>query len=140
MEEKHWSADEFLARLYGVGPLNAHLETCAECRARLEALQLRRESLRAGIPELPAGFLARQRQAIYYRLEGRALWMPLQPASLLAAVLLAFVIMTVLRPAPPGLAPDTTSDAEVFEEVFAVATSAEPIAVEPVRSLFEVQQ
>lgn len=140
MADRHWNDDEILARLYDVGPEDGHLEACDECRKRLEALQLRRKSLRAREPEVPADFLAGQRHTIYERLERKPLLFRPQLAPSLAALLLVLVIMTVFRPAPQRQAMGPVSDANVFEDVFKIATSIEPSAVEPVRSLFEEQQ
>lgn len=140
MEKRHWSADDFLALLYGVGPEDTHIAVCSECRTRFEELLLRRERLRSREPELSAEFLSRQRRAIYERLEQKPLWLRLQPAHLLTALLLAFVILSIFRPAPLVQPTDTASDAGIFEDVFAIATSSEPAALEPARSLFEAQQ
>jgi anti-sigma factor RsiW len=140
MADRHWSDDEIVARLYDVGPQDGHIEACPQCQMRLEELQLRRKSLRANDAELSAEFMALQRQAVYKRLEPTPLLSRLRPAPLAAALLLAFVIMTVFKPAPPRLPEEVTQDTGIFEDVFEIATSTEPSAVEPVRSLFEVQQ
>ncbi len=139
MEELQWDADDFLARLYGIGPPDGHLATCSECRARMELLRQRRESLRATDPELSSEFLSRQRLAVYERIEQRPVWVRMRPAPFLAALLLAFVILTVFKPAPKHPA-ETTPEVGVFEDVFETAASAEPSALEPARMLFEVEQ
>jgi anti-sigma factor RsiW len=140
MADRHWHDDEILARLYDVGPQNGHIEACYECRTRLEALQQRRESVRAREPEVPADLLAGQRRAIYERIERKPMLIRLRLAPSLAALLLVLVIVSMFRPAPQRQAMDPAADASVFEDVFKIATSTEPSAVEPVRSLFEEQQ
>ena len=140
MANIHWSDDDFLARLYGIGPEEAHLGTCEECRARWESLQLKREQLCSQESQVSQEFLARQRQAIYERLKGKPRGFHLRPASTLAALLLILVIVSLFRPSLQREPIDTMSDIKVFEEAFEIASSSEPSAIEPVQSLFEVRQ
>jgi predicted anti-sigma-YlaC factor YlaD len=140
MADRHWSDDDLLARIYGIGPQDGHLDSCESCRGRWQELQLRRERLLVREPWIPQDFLAAQRHSIYERLEGKQRGFHLQLVHTLAALLLVFVILTVFGPAPRRQPVDTTSDDKVFEDVFEIATSTEPSAVEPVQSLFEVQQ
>ena len=139
MAGRHWSDEDLLARLYGIGPQDGHLDTCESCRGRWEKLQLRRERLLAMESQVPQDFLAAQRRSIYERLEQKPRWFHLELVPSLAALLLALVILSMFRPAPQRHPVGTASDDIVFEEAFEIATSTEPSAVEPVRSLFEVQ-
>jgi hypothetical protein len=140
MTERHWGDEELLSRLYGFGADDGHLEQCEQCRARWNDLKLGREKLLARQPQIPVEFLSAQRRAINARLERKPYWIrpPLAPS--LTALLLILVILTVFRPAPEKEPQDTISDVQVFEDVFNTAAGTEPSAVEPVRSLFEVQQ
>jgi hypothetical protein len=140
MAVRHWNDDELIAQLLCGGPADRHLESCEECRARLERLQLRREELLSGTPEVPGDFLARQRHAIFRRLEAKPRLLRLETAPVLALLLLVLVILSVFRPVPPSPPADVASDAMIFEDVFNTAARTEPAAVEPVQSLFEVQQ
>ena len=140
MADTHWGDDDFLARLYGIGPEDAHLGTCEECRARWESLQLRREQLCSPESQVSQEFLARQRRSIYERLEGKSRRFHLRPAPTLATLLLILVIATLFRPSLQREPMDTISDVGVFEEAFEIASSSEPSAIEPVQSLFEVRQ
>jgi predicted anti-sigma-YlaC factor YlaD len=140
MADRHWSDEDLLAWLYGIGPQDGHLDLCESCRGRWEELQLRRARLLAREPWVPQDLLAAQRRSIYERLERKQHWLHLQLVHALAALLLVFVILTVFRPVPRRQPVDTASDDRVFEDVFEIATSTEPSAVEPVQSLFEVQQ
>jgi len=140
MADRHWSDEELLARLYGIGPQEGHLDSCESCRERWEKLQLRRGRLLAREPRVSQDFLAAQRYSIFERLERKQPWFHMQLVHALAVLLLVFVILTVFRPTPRQQPVDTASDDKVFEDVFEIATSTEPSAVEPVRSLFEVQQ
>jgi len=101
---------------------------------------MRRAELCAREPEVPADFFAAQRLAIYRQVERRrhlsARWL----VPLFATLLLAVVIIIMFKPAPRRQAVNVVPDTQVFEDVFKIATSTEAAAVEPVRSLFEVQQ
>jgi hypothetical protein len=141
MENQHWSKDEFLAALYGAGPLDNHPDTCAECGRRWDQLLKRREVLRRVRPEVSQDFLAAQRRSILARLEPSSRVLRIRLAPLLAAALLLCVILTVIRKAPgPEMAPDIVMDNQIFEEVYSLASSSEPQAVQPLRSLFEESQ
>lgn len=140
MVNSHWSDDDLLDGLYGIKPPDEHLGACEECHRRWERLQLRREELCAPEIQVSQEFLARQRQAIYERLVLKPRWFNLQPAPVLATLLLFFVILTVFRSTPLKPPPASMSDAEVFEDIFNIASSIELSAVKPVQSLFEVQQ
>ncbi len=140
MTERHLNDEELLVRLYGLRGDDGHLAACGLCRARWDDLRRLRKRLLEREPQIPEELLAEQRQSIYSSLERRPTSIRLSPAPSLAAVLLILVILTVFRPAPEKVAPDTPSDVQVFEEVFQTAAGTEPSAVEPVRSLFEVQQ
>ncbi len=140
MAGKHWSDGDLLEALYGVGPQDEHLSGCQECRARLNAMQARREHLRAADIRVSQQFLDRQRWAILERLKPKTRRFHLQPAPVLAAMLLLFVILSIFRPAAEIQPFVSESDALVFEDIFDIASSLEPSAVSPVHSLFEVEQ
>jgi hypothetical protein len=140
MKDQHWSDDDFLAGLYGIGPPDEHLRACDKCRTRWEMLKYRRERLLAKDAPVPQRFLDRQKLAIYERINRKASWFNLRPAPVLAALLLFFVILSIFRPAPQTRPFVSKSDAEVFEDIFDIASSAEPSALQPVHALFEVEQ
>ncbi len=138
MENRHWSDDDLLAELYGIGPADGHLSVCPDCRRRWEWFRNRRDQFLRTEPVVGESLLVEQRRAIRARL-GRHQRIPrLQPASLLAALLLICVILTVFRHTPKStLSGDTAADEQMFEEVYSLASSPEPQAVEPLQSLFE---
>ena len=89
-------------------------------------------------PEVSQDFLAAQRRSILARLEPRPSVFRIKLAPLLAATLLLCVILTVIRKTPdPEMVPDIVMDSQIFEEVYSLASSSEPQAVQPLRSLFE---
>jgi hypothetical protein len=140
MAGKHWSDDELLSRLYGVGPENSHLEECAECGERWRRLLAARERVLES-PGVPETFLAAQRRAIYERLEHRAetaRGFSLTPGLAVAVMILLALLVAGPRPKEqPRLA---SSDAQFFSEIYSVVQSTEPAAIEPIRGLFEVEQ
>ncbi len=141
MENRHWNDDDLLAGLYDVGPADGHLAECSDCRQRWEWFQNRREQLLAAEPAVSESLLAEQRRMVLTRLAHHRGFLHLQPASVLAALLLVCVILTVFRHTPKStLTGDTAADEQIFEEVYSMASSPEPQAVEPMQSLFEESQ
>jgi len=137
---KHWSDDELIARLYGVGRQDGHLDGCAECADRWKALAAARARV-VQPPALPEGFVAGQRRAIYRRLESREPSRALLPyASAMATAALIFLAVLLYRPAPAPHPALVSSDAELYSEVYSMVQSSEPKAAEPIHALFEVQE
>ncbi|MGQ9634807.1 MAG: hypothetical protein ACUVXB_11255 [Bryobacteraceae bacterium] len=141
MAQKHWTDDEFIARLYELGPQDGHLEECPECAARWRQLLARREELRAPLP-MDEALLARQRQAVYEAGQtppARRLVLYGLAAAASAAVFA--VALSVHRlagpPAPVTDAPQMISDSELLADVYSLVQSPQPAALEPVRALFE---
>jgi anti-sigma factor RsiW len=141
MSDEHYSDDELVARLLGLGPEDAHLDTCEHCSRRWAQVRDRRQLSRFGGPDVPAELLAAQRRAVYERVErkprkSRSSWVPL-PAAALLLLLLAFA---VFRPSPQEPSTDVISDDKALQDVFTVASGIEPAGLKPVKSLFEVQK
>ncbi len=138
MTSRHWKEEELIARLYGVGPLDRHLEECGECAARWRRLLAARERQ---VTEEPVSeeFLAAQRQAVYGRLEAarsRSRWLAIGPPALATA---AVVVLGIVLSRPSPVAPRDPSDAELFAESYSLAQSLEPVAVEWMHGLFETE-
>jgi len=140
MEDGHREDEDLVAQLFWAGHDDSDLNGCGDVRAQEEALHLGRERMQ--LPELRVSeeFLARQRQAVYRRLEQKPLRNRLQLAPVLSAVLLALVILTLLRTGTQRQDTSIVSDSAIFEDVFRTAAGTEPSALEPMRSLFEVRQ
>src|SRR5436309_7674721 len=86
MGARHWSDEDILAGLYGVGPMDGHSNDCADCRRRWELMRRRQEELRLAEPNLSGAFLASQRRAIMARTEAPPRSSGLQLVPWLAAV------------------------------------------------------
>jgi hypothetical protein len=141
MYDKHWSEEELVARLYGVGPEDGHLDVCDSCARRWEAVRCRYENLRrpAGF-EVSEEFLAAQRRAIHARLREKRHRFPRVLVPVLVTLLLAAIVV-VHRPAPESPPPvEKISDAQLFDDVFRMVSDPAPSAVGPIRSLFEEQK
>jgi hypothetical protein len=139
MSDQHYSDDDLVALLLGLGPADAHLENCELCSARWNKFR-QVHQLRHTEIELPEDLLAAQRRAVYARIEQkpvkfRSAWLPLPFAALL--VLLMF---TVFRPASQKITIDVISEDKALQDVFTVASRIDPAGLKPVKSLFEVQK
>ena len=136
MNGRHWSEDDFVNALYGVGPEDEHLGECADCRGRWTQMTAQRaEAMRQ--PEVSHEFLAAQRRNIYRRLDRRrpGRVARLTPAfAAFAALLIGFYFF---RPSPaPAPAPLQMSDAQLAE-IISVEQASEARAAKPIEALFE---
>jgi hypothetical protein len=159
---KHWTETDFLNRVYAVGPEDGHLRECEQCRMRWQAWEAARErELRhCAEQEVPADLLARQREAILERVARQqhrgwiaALLPPRwNPALGLAAMALIAVLVwqspiatrsttdeRLAETQTPAVAMQT-ADAQLMAEIYNTAYETEPVAIAPVRELFEERQ
>ena len=139
LEDNHWTDEDLLDRLYGIGRADTHLDECGNCQARWQALmEARRRVIEP--PVVDEAFLAAQCREIYRRLDagdGRARWRWV-PALAMAGVALLAVVVSRPVPAPaPSLA---LNEPQFFAEVQDVASSYEPQSVVPILGLFEEKQ
>lgn len=141
MRERHWTDEELIARLYGVGPSDGHVEQCAECSGRWRDLMAARERVLQERPVVADSFWAAQRRAVMDRIEHRThkpwMWSLTPVLSTVALVLMAIVLS---RPVPVEQPVLSSSEAELFTDIYSEVHSAEPAAVTPIRGLFEAGQ
>jgi hypothetical protein len=142
---RHLSDDELIDRLYGLGD---RVHECAQCDARLRAMEQRRIEIASATP-VSGDFLAAQRRGIYSRLgqspKSQLSWAPATVAALCLAVAGLVVLHTSPRvPAPSGVSshavshPDAAAaDAQLFSDVYAMEQSSEPRAAAPIHALIE---
>jgi predicted anti-sigma-YlaC factor YlaD len=150
--EKHWSDEQLIDHLYGVGPADRHLSDCAKCRDRLDTMQAARRDREACYqPEeaLRPEVLAAQRRAIYRRIDRQAAlpwWSIPRRAWASAALALTLVVggLTVYRDpqlfqrrAPEHSEPVKVSDAQLADQVGQIADNTEPEPAAPLEALFE---
>jgi hypothetical protein len=147
MNSRHWNESELLDALYGLGPVDGHLDTCLECRARFDVLTARHRELRAADTGAIADHasLARQRRAIAERTEARSVasWWPEMRVHVAGAVAgVATVVLAVLLiqpgdvPAPPQ-PPRIGADQQLLTDVSVMVDSPVPTTVAAIRGLFE---
>jgi predicted anti-sigma-YlaC factor YlaD len=143
----HWTDDELIEHLYGVGPSDAHLNVCRKCQARLSAAQSVRRTLEADLGKSDAemashDFLMSQRRRIYARLSrppnrwagisiGR--WAP--AAATLLVVAGGLVVYDQRSRHDVGNRP--LSDVQLARDVSCMAADSEPRSTAPLRALFE---
>lgn len=136
MWSEHWSDEQLIAHLYGIGPEDGHLAGCGECRSRLAAVEAYGKSVlaRAGTNNVPVDFLARQRRAIYARLEERRGWLQVRRLApgLAALALAAGIAVTYEHRRPVEI-----TDAELVRQVSQMAENPTPHAIAPIEALFE---
>jgi hypothetical protein len=138
---RHWTDDELIDSVYGIGPADDHLESCAECRGRRARIEARRVEI-AREAEPPAAILAAQRRAIYARAEQHAFrpgWMRAAAAS--AGVAALAVALMVFQPGTQTKRVDTAAvDPQLFAEALSAVSTEEPRAAQPIYALFEEAQ
>jgi hypothetical protein len=147
MNGKHWSDDELLDRVYGVGPEDDHLNVCAECEQRWLALSASREALvsRTSVESanLTPAQLLRQREAVMARIErssGFLLpWRAVVAFAGAAAMMVGFIVYHPEH-SKPVTVQTASSDAQFFSEIYSEVEQMEPRAVKPMRRLFQEQQ
>jgi len=143
MNGNHWTGDELVAHLYGVGLDDGHERNCAECRARIAAMRARREET-SSEDGVSAGFLRSQRVAIAQRIETRraeweAWWRTPVWVALMAALAL---VLSAPRPASePTMAGglNRSQEAGMYLDIYQSISSEEPRALAPMHGLFEEQ-
>ena len=147
----HWTDEQIVEHMCGVGPDDGHLDACAECRQRFSAMQEQRRKVEhdaADSTEPSPDFLAAQRRAIYGRLATGAagsrlrssMWRWASAGAMLVAVgggLFLFEDGSHFELARHrSAAPAAISDSQLAAEVSQIADSAEPTATEPLEALF----
>jgi hypothetical protein len=137
MNGAHWTEQDLVDHIYGLGPDAAHLDGCKECRARVEAMAVRRQEL-AREPDVSNEFLAAQRRNIYRRL-GRYPRQSVRLMPAFAAVLMLLVSFLVFRPAHLRQEPVAipAADTKLVSDMYALDQNPEPQAVETLHALFE---
>ncbi len=141
----HWTSDELLASLYGVGPSEDHLARCADCRARLEVMRSNREGIElaaAPAEEVSSVFLAAQRRAVYQRLNQPVRWwnsaLVLRwAAGLTTACVLGGSLFLYEQNQELKLLQERANDAKLVQEVASMAHDTGSSSMAPLEGLFE---
>ncbi len=144
MNRKHWSDDELIGRLYGVGPEDNHLDDCAECGERSKALAASRRGvvMKARDIAIDPASLLRQRMRVMDRIEhstgGFLSWRAVTAFAGATAMVLGFLVYHPRQPKPVVAVTQTaSSDAQFFSEIYSEVEQTEPRAMKPMRQLFQ---
>ncbi len=141
----HWTDDELLATIYGVGPSGKHLDGCSECRTRLAEMQSSRERLEnaSSIDDgASAAFLAAQRRTIYQRMENPVKWWNAVPlrrwaAGMATACVLSGSIFVYQQNREERIRQERIADAKLAQEVTMMAQDTGDSSMAPLEGLFE---
>jgi hypothetical protein len=142
----HWTDEELIQHLYGVGPQDGHLHVCGVCQARLTAAQSARRvietNLAADSDSAGYDFLMAQRRRIYARLtEPAKSWTGVSmrrwaPGFAMLLVLAGGLVLYDHGFRQEPLDPHV-SDAQLAREVSCMAEDSEPQSTAPLQALFE---
>jgi len=148
MSAGHWTEEELLAHLYGVGPQDGHELKCKQCQSRLSDIEISRvqnELLYEQGSEVGAEFFAAQRRSIYARIgepkTGFAVrrWVPgLAILGTICAGLVLFEPRSVHHSTQAAYRQAVTrvSDTALVEDVGFIAMQQEPDPAAPIKELF----
>lgn len=139
----HWTEEQLIAHLYGVGPDDRHPDDCAECQARLSRMRAQRQAIESDSSSTNVSFdlLAEQRRRIYAAIA--------QPArrwsqtgirrwgSAVAGLVILASGLLIFENSRKSAVPDSISDAQLAQEVSRIAEDPEPPATAPLQALFE---
>ena len=141
----HWTDEQLIEHLYGIGPDSRHLEECDECRRRWSAMIAARRAVEPETmanEEVPSDFLAAQRRSIYARIDRGQGW----PSRLNAHRWAAVGAMLALLGGGAALyeqsrqqqtTPNRVTDAQLAQEVSQIASDSEPLPTAPLEALFD---
>ena len=145
----HWTDDQLIAHLYGVGPEDGHLRACSRCQERLSAMEGERAAIERSTPgraEVNSAFLAAQRREIYARMTQPERWWSgtsLQRWASAAATLLVLGGGLVVYEQHQGQGAlnnkvnDKISDAQLAAQVSSMTQESEPSSTAPLQALFQ---
>ena len=135
----HWTDEQLIEHLYGIGPENKHIDECVECRERLAAMVASRhaiESASAPLEQVPFELLAAQRRAVYSRLS-RPFHIRRWAAAAATVVLLASGVLMYEQNQQPAPPPQQVTDAQLADQVSQLAQDSEPAPAAPLEGLFD---
>jgi anti-sigma factor RsiW len=143
----HWTEEQLIHHLYGIGPSDDHVTECAECRARLHEMRQARESVESRFDmseTVDSASLASARRAIYARIDAGQRRSPWQlPGRIWATAALGIALLggaltfhgthsTINRADEAKV-----SDTQLAQQVSQIADNTEPAAAAPLEALFE---
>ena len=141
----HWTDEQLIQHLYGIGPEGNHIEQCRDCGERLSAMRSARRMLEAEssvLEQVPFDLLAAQRRSIYSRIAGiSSERIGLQLRRWTAAAAMVFLLgggaMILEQNRSRQVVQNKESDAQLAQEVSRMAQDSEPSATAPLQGLFD---
>lgn len=142
-QSAHWTDEQLMDHLYGVGPAGSHLPECRQCQSRLSAMALRRQHVSVDEP-VGEELLAAQRRAIYARLsQPHRWWHDLRLSSLFSLRHVAAAAMVIVLGSSAAVyekhrkdLAEFRADAQLATEVSQMSFESEPPATAPLQGLF----
>ena len=136
----HWTDDQLIAHLYGVGPENRHLDLCADCTARLACMRGLNQSWVS--EEVSPDLLAAQRRSIYAKLAEPEKWFSAMhwkrwASAGAASVLLGAGVVLYQEHETQQIYDNALSDAQLAQDVSTMAQNTEAQPTAPLQALFE---
>ena len=154
----HLTAGDLMAVMYETAELagqahpsagQAHVDSCAYCRQRMESMRMRRQD--GASPPMSPAMLARQRSAIYARLDSR----PVSHRWVWASVPLAAAAAVLLMVNPPWNADESADEAvqnqqitvqkagvedTLYSDIYQSLSVAAPSSISATAGVFEQQK
>lgn len=145
LADVHWTDEQLIASLYDAGPETGHLDRCEECKSRRLSLLANRnafEAIASVNQDVSSEFLARQRRAVFEKLEASSAWPSLPalrrwvPVGLTLLMLGGGVAVYEERHARQVVG-FQLSDAQLALEVSRMSQEWQAQPAEPLQGLFE---
>ena len=141
----HWTDEQLIQHLYGVGPEGNHIDECSDCRARLSAMLAARSANEiecSPSEQVPFELLAAQRRSVYSRIDrlaGFRLGVQVRRWAAAGAmvVLLGGGFFLYEQNQHQQAVQNTVSDAQLAQEVSQMAQDSEPSPTGPLQGLFD---
>ena len=141
----HWTDEQLIEHLYGIGPAGEHIESCAYCRERLSSLVAARRALeqQAAMPDqVPFDLLAAQRRTVYARMEREQRWTlsvggRRWAAACAMVALLAGGTFLYQQRGHQAAVQSKVTDAQLAQEVSQLAADGESPSTAPLQGLFD---
>ena len=142
---RHWTDEQVIEHLYGIGPDAGHLDECSECRERLSRMAIARRAVEANAAadeELPSDLLAAQRRSIYAqinRIQSWPSWLNVRRWAAVGAIvaLLGGGAALYEQVRQQEAAQNRVTDAQLAQQVSQIASDSEPGPMAPLQALFD---
>jgi predicted anti-sigma-YlaC factor YlaD len=140
----HWTEEQLIAHLYGIGPEDGHIDHCDVCRQTLASMQAHREMVELSsspAEEVSLDLLAAQRREIYAKITEPTRWWSNLRLGRWAPAAVALIVLgggvMVFEQNQRQAAPNGISDAQLAQDVSRMAEDPEPPPTAPLQALFE---